>query len=274
MSLYFTRSRFEDETNVFYTNSWGHCGDHWLAKVLNLHPEIFALNAYEGVRAKYIKTHDRGSRPDVLAYTAFLEDMGTDFGVIGDCHGYKAHEMGPVQKKYGERVPILNLVRHPHVWLEYFVRHRMNNMRMPWDYLDPVEFEWKIVKHDLFANKGLKPYTRDDKEIWMHYQGCYTLSGVTYDTPFNIRTCRIEDLTGSRGALAGAVDFLTRGRYSFDAALLDEAMRQSGRVFKGEETVSDPAAVYAGWPDWKREAFAALVGGETLEFFQDLGYDC
>ncbi len=130
----YQRRELEEGYRVFYVTAWGYAGDHafgWFPKALNLHPEIFALLAHEGSRPKYLRERTRGQRPLLEAFTEFLNDMGMTYQAIGDCYSYRARQVGRLlaQDRYAG-IPAVNLVRHPVVWLEFYVRWRAGNMRM------------------------------------------------------------------------------------------------------------------------------------------------
>ncbi|WJW74597.1 hypothetical protein QVG61_08775 [Thiohalobacter sp. IOR34] len=266
-------SKFKEQTNVFYITSWGHCGDHWLSKALNAHPEIFVLNAHEGSRPKYFKDGlGRHERPDILQYTAFLEDMGTDYEAIGECHAYRASQMEPVQSKYGDAIPIVNLQRHPYVWLDFYIRHRASNVRMPDGSNDALDHEWEHSNHELFAEMGLMGYERDDVEIWSAYQGMLLLNQVLPDVESGVRQVKIESVLASREEFCGLVDYLSHGRCDFDARLLDVVYGFSGKVYRGEETEADPEEHFRHWPEWKRQAFLKLVSDDARAAYESFGY--
>ncbi|MBW1681152.1 MAG: sulfotransferase domain-containing protein [Deltaproteobacteria bacterium] len=266
-------SRFEADTNVFYLTGWGHAGDHWLSKALNAHPEIFVINCYEPARLKYFDDgRGRDTRPDLLTMTAFLEDIGTDYQAIGECHAYRASQMGPIQKKYGDRVPIANLVRHPYTWLDFYIRHRVNNCRMPGTWSGALEHEWQHARHDLFKCLDLRPYTKEQVEIWAAYQGMWLLHNVLVDLDHVDYFVRIEDLLTDRQALKDLVCFLTKGRCSFSENLLDTVYAFAHQVYRGEESYVDEKTAYQRWPDWKQKAFAVLVPEEVVHAYESLGY--
>ncbi|HWS01925.1 MAG TPA: hypothetical protein VN448_00840 [Gammaproteobacteria bacterium] len=266
-------SRFQQQSNVFYITSWGHAGDHWLSKALNAHPEIFVLNAHEGSRPKYFKDGlGRHQRPDILQYTAFLEDMGTDYAAIGECHAYRASQMRPVQEKYQDRVPIINLLRHPHAWLDFYIRHRAGNVRMPDRSSTALDHEWEHSEHALFKKLGLQPYTRAEVEVWAAYQGMLLLNQIIPDIESGVRQIRIEDILADRQEFQSLVDFLTQGRCQYDEALFDTVYSFAHKVYRGEETAVDAAGIHAQWPQWKHDAFNKIVSPCAADLYASAGY--
>lgn len=268
-----TSSRFKKDTNVFYLTGWGHAGDHWLSKALNAHSEIFVLNCYEPARLKYFNDgRNRDSRPDLLTMTAFLEDIGTDYQAIGECHAYRASQMAPVRAEYGDRVPIANLFRHPYTWLDFFIRHRVNNCRMSGTWSGALEHEWQHTRHDLFRNRGFKSYDKQDVYIWAAYQGMWLLHNIIVDLEHSLRAVRIEDLLQDRQVLQELTLYLSKGKCSFTEGQLDTVYAFAHQTYRGEESYVDEWAAYEQWPDWKKQAFANIVPMEVQVAYEKLGY--
>lgn len=143
-----TRNELEGNYNVFFVTAWGYAADYlfgWLPKALNAHRDIFALLSHEWSRPKYFNVRTRGERPPLIPYTEFLNDMGMTYSVIGDCYSYRAGQMpellGVEQYK---NISVVNLVRHPVAWLEFYVRWRTSDMRMRAGGTDPLAWEWKM----------------------------------------------------------------------------------------------------------------------------------
>lgn len=267
-------SRFTNDSTVFYLTGWGHSGDHWLSKALNAHPEIFVLNCYEPSRIKYFDDGcGRDYRPDILTMTAFLEDIGTDYKAIGECHAYRCPQMAPLRDKYGDTVPDANILRHPYTWLDFYIRHRVNNCRMPGDWSGSLEHEWLHTNHQLFDRLGLPRYEKKQVEIWSAYQGMWLLHNILVDVRCGSRMARIEDLTTDGAAFNDLVSHITRGQCSFSPELLEIIYDFAKLDYRGEETYVDPVAAWDSWPDWKRDAFATIVPDEVQQAYQSLGYE-
>jgi hypothetical protein len=265
----------KSDSHVFFVLAWGYAGDHWFswfAKALNAHPEVFALMAHEGSRPKYLSERSRSERPPLNAFIAFLEDMGTTYQAIGDCWSYRPWHFKDVVNQSGENIPLLFLARHPYVWLEFYISWRASNMRMPDGSLGPIEHEWKIAKHDLFRDLGLKPYRKEEVEVWAAFQGMYQLNRHRQDVDSRIRCVSLEDIVRSPALFNEIVNFLSKQRVQFNQKQLAEIYRWIYRPFRGETTVRiRPEELFEIWPDWKVMAFKRLVEPETLQFYQRIG---
>jgi hypothetical protein len=268
------KSSFEAQTNVFYLTGWGHSGDHWLSKALNAHPEIFVINCYEPTRLKYFNDgHDRDFRPDILTLTAFLEDIGTDYKAIGECHAFRASQMSPIKEKYGDQIPTANLVRHPYTWLDFYIRHRVNNCRMPGRWSGSLQHEWDHTNHSLFKKLNLKPYLKDDVYIWSAYQGMWLLHNIVKDAQCSDSIVRIEELLNNREHFVDLAHYLTFGKCSFTEEILNIIYAFAHELYRGEESYVDEFETYSKWPDWKKAAFEIIVPMEAIDSFKKIGYE-
>ena len=170
------RRELEDDYRVFYVTAWGYAADHyfgWFPKALNSHPEIFALLSHEGSRPKYMKERTRAERPPLIPFTEFLNDMGMTYQAIGDCYSYRVGQMPELHgnPRYAN-IPVVNLVRHPFTWLEFYVRWRAGNMRMRAGASDPLAWEWKVAHHGKYRHLGLKPYDKDEVQVSGTFPRC------------------------------------------------------------------------------------------------------
>ena len=189
-------------SKVFLVTSWGYGADHWFSwfsKALNAHPEMLSYLANEGSRPKYFpEERTRADRPDIRKFLRFIADVGMTFQAIGDCYSYRPTMLKDLLEHHPE-VPVLHLTRHPYAWLFFHVRWRMRNMRMLGGENKPLDHEWERgCDHDLFRSLKLKPYTKDDVEIWTTYQGMWKMNDVAADIKVPIRQVTIEDVISNR----------------------------------------------------------------------------
>ena len=272
------RRELEDDYRVFYVTAWGYAADHyfgWFPKALNSHPEIFALLAHEGSRPKYLKERTRAQRPPLVPFTEFLNDMGMTYQAIGDCYSYRAGQMPELLRnpRYAD-IPVINLVRHPIVWLEFYVRWRAANMRMRAGATDPLAWEWKVSHHALFRQQGLKTYEKDDVHIWAAFQGMMQLNNVLGDLPSVERHVPVERVATDPNKFSEIVSYLTKGRCVYDQSDLDKVFAMTDTLFRGEEPVdTDPRTLKESWPGWKVDAFRSLLTPDAIDAYKSFGYD-
>lgn len=263
---------------VFYVTAWGYAADHlfgWFPKVLNLHPEIFALLAHEGSRPKYFRDLTRAERPDLTSFSEFLNDMSMTYEAIGDCYSYRAVQMRALksQKAYAD-IPVLNLTRHPFAWLDHYVSWRASNMRMRSGSNDPLNWEWQCAAHGRFRSEGLADYDREEVSKWASYQGMLSLNGIIGDQVDGVRHCAVEDAFQSDETLNDLVAYLTDGRCRLDKNHLSYADAMRGTLFRGETIMHEaPTSLVETWEDWKYDAFRKLVRPKSCALYRAMGYD-
>jgi Sulfotransferase domain len=272
------RKELTDNYRVFYATSWGTMADHlpnWFIRALNCHRDVLALPGNEGPRQKYMAELTRAERPPLVQYTEFLNDIGIVFGAIGDCFSYRAGQM-PVLlgiDRY-KNIPVVNMPRHPYPWLNFHVRWRASNMRMRAGKVDPLAWEWKVATHAYFEYLGLRPYTRDEVDVWSAFQGMMQLNNVLGDINAVPRHVPFEVVADDPAVFKDLVNYLSRGAVEYSQEDMDRAYSTRHTLFHGEEPVEcDPRTLFEAWPDWKVDAFRKLVTPEAIAAHKSFGYD-
>ena len=272
------RPELADSYRVFYATSWGTMADHlpnWFIRALNSHRDVLALPANEGPRQKYMGELTRAERPPLVQYTEFLNDIGIVFAAIGDCFSYRAGQMPALRSidRY-QNIPVVNMPRHPIPWLQFHIRWRASNMRMREGKADPLAWEWKVTPHAYFDYLGLRPYTREEVEIWTAFQGLFQLNNVRGDLSAVPRHVPFEVIADEPAMFKDLVKYLTQSRVEFNAHDIDRAYSTRDTLFHGEEKLEcDPRTLFEAWPDWKVDAFRKLVTPEAVEAYKGFGYD-
>ncbi len=266
----------DHDTHVFFITAQGYAGDHWyswLAKALNVHPELFVFLANEGSRPKYFNERSRAERPELTKFTKFISDIGRIYEGVGDCFSYRAYQMAPLEDAFGDRVRWVNIIRHPYAWLYFYVRWRTSNMRMASGETKPIDHEWNVVQHELY--KGLHPYTKEDVEIWAFYRGLTFLNNhMIRDLNCKTRHLQLEKIISSPENFQEMVSYLTHNRVHFDSQLLALIYGWVFKQFRGEEKVKVvPADAKKTWSAWQLEAFDSLVSTAAINKYNELGYE-
>jgi len=273
-----TRPELTDDYRVFYVTAWGYAADHWLGwfpKALNSHPELFALLAHEGSRPKYFSERTRGDRPDLVPYTEFMNDMSMTYQFSGDCYSWRAVQTKALKHYQRYRnIPVLNLVRHPATWLEFYVNWRSANMRMREGSIDPLTWEWKVARHRKFQSLALKSYQREDVNIWASHQGMVLLNGVLSDLDATPHHLQVERIVNRTEVFQQAIAILTNNTIQYTSDELDVAYSMLPILFRGEvPTNANPHTLMESWPGWKVDAFRLLVSDRSLDAYKNHGYN-
>ncbi|EKD97807.1 MAG: hypothetical protein ACD_23C00734G0001, partial [uncultured bacterium] len=159
-------------------------------------------------------------------------------------------------------------------WLFFHVRWRTTNMRMLGGEQGPLEHEWLHgCDHELFKRLNLKPYKKEDIEIWTTYQGMWKMNDVASDTKMPIRQIPVEQVVANRELFCEIIDYLTHGRVKYDDRLLDMIYSWVWTPFRGEQPLRAlPKELRDDWPSWKVDAFDKLVSVEAQDCYRQLGY--
>jgi len=272
------RKELKEDYCVFYVTAWGYAADHllgWFPKALNCHRDVFVLLAHEGSRPKYLTERTRGERPPLVQFTEFLNDMGMTYSAIGDCYSYRASQMPQLRKIDRYRsIPVVNLVRHPVAWLEFYIRWRASNMRMREGAMDPLLWEWKTTCHPYFKYLGLPSYSKDDIEVWTCYQGMFQLNNILSDIKAVKQHVQIEKVVEDPELFNKIVAYLSHGEVIFNQEDITRAYSMRDTLFRGESLlVSSSDRLLGSWPGWKVDAFRKILSQEAIDAYLSFGYD-
>ena len=266
------RSEVETPTNLFYVISEGYAADHlfsWFSKSLNKHPEVFALLAHEGSRPKYLKERTRGERPNIINFSEFLHDMGMTFGSIGDCYSFRAHHLFELnQSEKFKNVPKLYLIRNPLIWIYFYQQWRSSNMRMGSGKTNPLEWEWNVANHIYFKQLNLKPYEKDDVNIWSFYQGLQLIDlychGFISD---HYRVEKIEEIFGKKKKFKEIFEFLTKIKCS--ESFIQNVFENKKKLYKGEKKLpTSEENILDIWEDWQFDAFFKILQPKSINILK------
>lgn len=197
------------------------------------------------------------------------------YSAIGDCYSYRAGQMPSLLaiERY-RNIPVMNLVRHPLVWLEHHVRWRASNMRMREGAVDPLVWEWKVTTHGYFEYLGLKSYEKEDINIWTSYQGMFMLNNILGDVRVIDQHYPIEKIADDPELFKDLINYLSRGKVNYDQVTLDKAYGMCDTLFRGESALeTNPVLLFESWPGWKVDAFRKLVSREAVDVYIKFGYD-
>lgn len=265
-----------DYGKVFFLSSHGMAGDHWfdwLPKSINSHSEIL-LYIGESVRSKYLKERSRQARPALLSYVKFLDDVGgATYQGVGDCFSYRSYQLEELNH-LNLNIPWLNIVRHPYAWLYFYISWRVNNMNMNKDDTSAVDHEWRVTWHHHFKALPIRAYKKEDIHVWAAYQGMAILNRMITDLNKAVINIPMERIVVDKMLFKKIISILTGDRVEFSGRLVDQVYADVYKPYRGTKNLlEDPLAYYHKWPDWKREAFDAIVKKQTLQMFEDHGYE-
>ena len=142
-------------TKVCFVANHGVAGDpvfEWLPRVLSSHQDVFVYLG-ESVRAKHFQERKRNERPPVEAYENFMRDLAGSYLLAVELYSYRAFQIHNVKFACCDTV-VVNVIRHPLTWLNYYTSWREQNLNQPLNIDAAIEHEWAVVNHEELSKKG------------------------------------------------------------------------------------------------------------------------
>ena len=96
--------------------------------------------------------------------------MGMTYGSIGDCYSFRVHHLIELNSQKIQKITKTLFSENPLIWIYFYQQWRSSNMRMGSGKTNPLEWEWSVANHIYFKQLNLKPYKKDDVNIWSFYQ--------------------------------------------------------------------------------------------------------
>jgi hypothetical protein len=177
---------------VFAVLSWGSTATHWLAHVLDGHPEIRCFHHLNGQIAK----DPLNDKLNGVAYVELLERLALGYPVVGDVHGFGWRTIPAVQEALGDRFHCAVLVRDP------LARYRsMLGLYRYGDWRSGARPQrWNIDYVKPIAHAAGLDYDDDDYESWLVVHGAYMLNEILDERALG-PVFRMEDVVASPDAL-------------------------------------------------------------------------
>jgi len=172
-------------TNVCFLTNHGVAGDamfEWLPRALSQCPDLL-LYLGESVRGKYFKERGRGERPDPILFESFLKDVGGSYVTAVEAYSYRAFRLDSVPFN-DPNTRVVNVARHPLVWLHFYRAWRVNNLGQPAGVTFAIDHEWNVVDHDALLSAGFS-YAKDDVSYWAFLRGIQILNLMVSDKSIN-----------------------------------------------------------------------------------------
>jgi hypothetical protein len=240
---------------VFAVVSWGCCATHWLAQVLDRHPDVRCFHALNANISRV-----GGSALEPVAYARLLRNQALGYRAAGDVHGIPRMSVDEVQQSLGNEFRCAALIRDPLPRFRSILgifkegAWRTRSGPPPWD-VEYVKASGREAGIDLGD---------DDYEGWLVVHGANMLNEIVYERRIG-PVYRMEDVVSSPEVLCSLVSHLTAGEVQPDRGWADQMIvRPSvfGHSRGGEPTQAD------------LDVLERIVWPEAWEAYRELGYAC
>jgi len=255
---------------LFAIVSWGNAGTHWLAKLLNAHPDVFCVhnlrNKFEvrggllgAPRLRQLRRRFTGS----VGYMEKIRREGAAYALAGDVHGVPPRDAPGLTRHFGEGIRCAVVVRHPVVR----VRSRMSAFYR--DGLKEQGVRFRTIR------KSLDPGTRellDSREKLFFAHVVQMTDRIRREVEVG-PVFTLERLTADPAEADRLLAHLSAGGLSFPPQLFREEYAKPVMIHSAGKTTDDPEEIFLGWEPWQRRAFCSILSAEARTIYQELGYD-
>jgi hypothetical protein len=251
-------SQAGEGARLFVVVTWGASGSLWLARLLNAHPEVLCLHAFNGQLNRHW-----GQSIDELTYLRAIAHQSKAYRLAGDVHGVDVHGLGALRDAFGDRLRVATLVRHP---------------------VPRLVSQWAVYRR---RGIGLRELSR--RARWRARLRVWRRAGNPDEPLFAhamslVNRVVLESRQGPMFALerlASDVDeaqallsHLSASELAFPESAFESVWRTRVNPHASAEArVFEPKALFAELPAWQREAFAALLDPAARSRYEELGYD-
>ncbi len=235
-------------SKMFSVVSWGAAGTTWLSRVLNSHPDIFAVHALN-VTWSFLS---EAEQLDGLSYILTLGSQGFAHKCSGDVHGVSRNQIPALRKILRDRFEAVVLVREPMARICSQLSLVESRWNPAWDlsYLDA-----------LIESLGLGDLSFKQR-LFLH--SCNMLNAIIEEKSVG-SIYRLEDLSGNVETLERFVNEISQGSVEAGPSWLESALSLpricahnagSRRMLSAEE----------------QELMQKVLKPEARAAYQDLGY--
>jgi hypothetical protein len=257
--------------NLFAVISWGTAGTHWLARLLNAHPDVLCVhNLRNKVESSQLLLRNRWSRiawrrvVGSRRYLRLIRNEGRAYRCAGDVHGVPARDVEDLATCFGERIRFAVLTRHPVTRVRSFV-----NLN---------ERVGSGIDRPVLAVHLLRQLGREACEAMGSRRRLYFLYGVLQVLRV-IEEQRVgpiftlERLTTERDEVNRLLRHLSQGELAFDPETLEASYSQPTISHSPTKQTDDPAQVFASFEPSEQATFRQFLLPEARKLYEELGYD-
>jgi hypothetical protein len=241
---------------VFAVVSWGCAATHWLARVLNSHPDILCLH-HVASQIRYIT--GQSDPVDYRRIMLVLQGSGQGHALVGDVHGVDTISAQTLIDWYGDGFRCVCLLRDPVPRLaSNFAMFELFATRAPGMLDQFTNSARRLACYEKLAHRLASP----ERLFFVHC--AQMLNSVLHERQL-ATIYRMEDVTRSPAVLRRLIDELSAGTVaateSFAQAALTAERSHSHRKGRNFELA-----------DWQLEVLQHVVAREAWLAYADLGY--
>lgn len=260
-------------TVVTFVCNHGVAGDpmfEWLPRVIASNKNTFVYLG-EGVRAKYFFERARNERPCVEKYEEFMKDVAGSYLRAVEFYAYRAYDIHKT-KFINRETKIINLIRNPFIWLNYYSIWRISNMGLPKDNNFALDHEWNSIDHESLFKLGFH-YDKGQIDKWSFYRGVQILNKMVSDKNLTCLTLKLEDIFDSYSNFCKFKKFL-----GFNSEKISKVFFNNSKNYKycrslNSTYIRDSKSLIQNYKPWQLNALSNLWSKESKSFFSSMKYN-
>ena len=241
-----------DRPQLFSVVTWGCCASTWLAKVLDSHPDIFCLHAFN---QHYALTSMSGENND-LGYLESIAISAHAYAAAGDIHGVGRESIPLLHKHFQDRFHSAVLVRAP--W------ERFHSMLSCMKRLKGGLSDYSYIDKRLGGSLSAGQLSLADR-IFAH--SVNMLNAITEETRYCETIFKMEDIIASPEHLAQLVRHITGGTVPVTPEWVEAALKTK-KANTHIRQCPPPTTFNAK----EKQMIAAILKPGALDLYRQMGY--
>ena len=238
---------------LFSVVTWGCCASTWLSKVLDSHPDIFCLHAFN---QHYDLTNMPGHSHD-LGYMESIAISAHAYQAAGDIHGIRRDSLPLLHEHFQDRFQSAVLVRAP--WERFHsmlsCMKRLRGGLSDYTYIDQLIEKSPLVAEELdLADR-----------IFAH--SVNMLNAISEEKQFCDTIFRMEDVVTCPEHLAQFIRHVTDGAVHISSKWIEEALKEKKSNSHVREFPS-----YTSFSAKQKNIISTILKAEALDGYEELGY--
>lgn len=244
-----------EKPKIFAVISWGCCATRWLARVLNLHPEIFCLHNFASIMSNFI---DPLKNIDRLSYFESIEFYARDnYKLAGDVHGISRDLVPKLKVIYSGRIKFAVLTREPISRLKSHISLYETYSYQGWGNVEYID--------EIITSRNLHYINRQDIKQRLFVHAVNMLNTITEEKEIS-PIFKMEDITSSTNALENLIQYLSGGSIFLSKELIEQMIHFDRVNHRSREKP------HREFHDWQIDVIKKVVKPEMWDSYEELGY--
>ena len=233
---------------LFAVVTWGCSGSTWFAKILNSHPDIFCLHAYN----QHIALTTDTEANEGIEYLKSISISAHGYKLAGDIHGINRAEIENIRNYFNEQINVAILIRNP--------LDRLKSMYANMLVYGGGTGNYKYIKDRLMELN----YKSLSKEVVLFAHSINMLNAIIDESKFSDFIIEMEKLNDKK-YLKQTIETLSRGSLQIEDDWLENLNITPFNSHIGKKCITQ-------FSDTEKELIALILDDRALGIYEEIGY--